>query len=420
MQSKEIRTNQININSLHDYDHGHCGYCDNKKSTSEKYWTTAGFVCPKMSLEVYQSLINKGWRRCGTYYYKADVDKCCCRPYTIRMNVLNYKIRPSHKKALKKFNKFLNPVEKPQNKEKNEPKKEKNEPKKEKIEEENVEDKEFLVFLENIFKKEFIGFINNNTNILKNSLNIHDPAKNFIISEEILANTKFLKSSSKKFQKNHFLTNFLMLFFGKNKDNLGISKMKIEEFIEKNNEFLMNYLKNYFMDKKYKNFSIKCQIQPSGYIFFELCSEILEKIQNKESDKKKFKIEEEKSSKNVHPKPEKIVKIVSKIQEEEKKEEPVKKLDLDMKLQKAQFDQDSFELYQKYCKEIHQKDKESKSGYAKFLCEQALEYESFKSGSEELLCGCYHMKYYLKGKLIAVGVVDILQNCLSSVYFFYE
>ncbi len=34
--------------------------------------------------------------------------------------------------------------------------------------------------------------------------------------------------------------------------------------------------------------------------------------------------------------------------------------------------------------------------------------------------GCFHMKYYLFDKLIAVGVVDVLPQVLSSVYFFYD
>lgn len=34
--------------------------------------------------------------------------------------------------------------------------------------------------------------------------------------------------------------------------------------------------------------------------------------------------------------------------------------------------------------------------------------------------GCYHMKYYLSDRLIGVGVIDIVQNGLSSVYFFYD
>eukprot|EP01015_Nassula_variabilis_P031418 TRINITY_DN7097_c0_g1_i2.p1 TRINITY_DN7097_c0_g1~~TRINITY_DN7097_c0_g1_i2.p1 ORF type:complete len:160 (+),score=13.47 TRINITY_DN7097_c0_g1_i2:64-543(+) len=35
-------------------------------------------------------------------------------------------------------------------------------------------------------------------------------------------------------------------------------------------------------------------------------------------------------------------------------------------------------------------------------------------------CGCYHLKWYLDGKLIAIAVVDILPECLSSVYYFYD
>ena len=34
--------------------------------------------------------------------------------------------------------------------------------------------------------------------------------------------------------------------------------------------------------------------------------------------------------------------------------------------------------------------------------------------------GSYHQQYRIDGKLIAVGVIDILPYCLSSVYFFYD
>ena len=34
--------------------------------------------------------------------------------------------------------------------------------------------------------------------------------------------------------------------------------------------------------------------------------------------------------------------------------------------------------------------------------------------------GCFHMKYYLRGRLIGVNVVDVLPNMLVSNYFFYE
>lgn len=34
--------------------------------------------------------------------------------------------------------------------------------------------------------------------------------------------------------------------------------------------------------------------------------------------------------------------------------------------------------------------------------------------------GSFHQKYYLDDQLVAVGVIDLLPQCVSSVYFFYE
>lgn len=34
--------------------------------------------------------------------------------------------------------------------------------------------------------------------------------------------------------------------------------------------------------------------------------------------------------------------------------------------------------------------------------------------------GSFHQQYWLDNKLIAVGVIDILPKCVSSVYFFYD
>ena len=34
--------------------------------------------------------------------------------------------------------------------------------------------------------------------------------------------------------------------------------------------------------------------------------------------------------------------------------------------------------------------------------------------------GCFHMKYYYKANMIGIGVVDIVPDGLSSVYFFYD
>ena len=85
------------------------------------------------------------------------------------------------------------------------------------------------------------------------------------------------------------------------------------------------------------------------------------------------------------------------------------------------------------------------SSYISFLCKKGLDYieENTNSpcekkyvpswdpeskhqkpadieGKKVKKMGCFHMKYYYEGKLIGVGVVDIVPDGLSSVYFFYD
>ena len=48
---------------------------------------------------------------------------------------------------------------------------------------------------------------------------------------------------------------------------------------------------------------------------------------------------------------------------------------------------------------------------------------NYPSGRPEHLpptYGSYHQLYRLDGELVAMGVIDILPHCVSSVYFMYE
>ena len=92
-----------------------------------------------------------------------------------------------------------------------------------------------------------------------------------------------------------------------------------------------------------------------------------------------------------------------------------------MKLEPAKFEKESFELYKKYCRVIHNKKTESANSYEHFLCMQTLKPEVLEDEEgNKLELGCFHMKYFIKEQLVAVGVVDILHEVLSNVYFFYD
>uniref|UniRef100_A0A8C1T5V0 Arginyl-tRNA--protein transferase 1 n=1 Tax=Cyprinus carpio TaxID=7962 RepID=A0A8C1T5V0_CYPCA len=68
-----------------------------------------------MTVQDYQDLIDRGWRRSGKYVYKPTMSKTCCPQYTIRCHALNFHPSKTHKKTLKKVNRFLSRGEMPDN-----------------------------------------------------------------------------------------------------------------------------------------------------------------------------------------------------------------------------------------------------------------------------------------------------------------
>lgn len=79
-----------------------CGYCSSPDTNfSHGMWAHA------LTVSDYQDLIERGWRRSGRYCYKPTMDVTCCPMYTIRCRILEFKATKSQKKILKRFNKFL-------------------------------------------------------------------------------------------------------------------------------------------------------------------------------------------------------------------------------------------------------------------------------------------------------------------------
>lgn len=55
-----------------------------------------------MDSYTYELLIERGWRRCGTYYYKPILNKSCCKLFTHRMEANRFKPKRDQKKAVKR------------------------------------------------------------------------------------------------------------------------------------------------------------------------------------------------------------------------------------------------------------------------------------------------------------------------------
>ena len=57
----------------------------------------------KMLPYTYELLMERGWRRCGTYYYKLDLARSCCKQWTIRQDATKFEIKKDQKKTVRKM-----------------------------------------------------------------------------------------------------------------------------------------------------------------------------------------------------------------------------------------------------------------------------------------------------------------------------
>ena len=88
---------------------------------------------------------------------------------------------------------------------------------------------------------------------------------------------------------------------------------------------------------------------------------------------------------------------------------------LDIVLEKSSYKEEAYELYKKYQLAIHhdKPEKLTREQYEDFLVKNSFDTNAPYQGA-------FHLSWYFHGQLIAVGVLDILPKCLSSVYFFYD
>lgn len=103
---------------------------------------------------------------------------------------------------------------------------------------------------------------------------------------------------------------------------------------------------------------------------------------------------------------------------------PDKRRRLEIHLKRSTFDLEEFALYRKYQIRVH-KDKPNEvteSSYRRFLVDTPLIEVPPSGDSTVPPCGygSFHQQYVIDGRLVAVGVVDILPRCLSSKYLFWD
>lgn len=91
-------------------------------------------------------------------------------------------------------------------------------------------------------------------------------------------------------------------------------------------------------------------------------------------------------------------------------------------LEPADFTTEKYELFRDYQSHVH-KEKHSEisqSGFKRFLCTSPLQRTSRQINGKTQQLGSFHQCYRLDGRLIAMGVLDLLPHCVSGVYMLYH
>ena len=62
----------------------------------------------KLTVNDLETLLDKGFTRCGTYVYNRTSRISCCEVWQYRVDISEFKISQSQKKVIKRFHNYLN------------------------------------------------------------------------------------------------------------------------------------------------------------------------------------------------------------------------------------------------------------------------------------------------------------------------
>lgn len=91
-------------------------------------------------------------------------------------------------------------------------------------------------------------------------------------------------------------------------------------------------------------------------------------------------------------------------------------------LEPDHFTQEKYELFYNYQRHVHHETPSeiSENSFKRFLCASPLQRKTAQVNGKAQPLGSYHQCYRLDGRLIAMGVLDLLPHCVSGVYFIYH
>ncbi|XP_068255396.1 arginyl-tRNA--protein transferase 1 isoform X2 [Nyctibius grandis] len=359
-----------------------CGYCKNETGN-----LSHGMWAHSMTVQDYQDLIDRGWRRSGKYVYKPIMNQTCCPQYTIRCQALHFQTSKSHKKVLKKMLKFLSKGDVSKVASGEEPM------------DSHIEDVAVCDFAykseSHVSQSELTPLSVDHTERVENE--DKDTGER---EEEV--NEQKVESGS------------LQICADKDTPVPGgpSHSAKIVHALPKPG-------KGADLSKPpcRKAKDIRKERKLQKLLQNQMCT--LEGSQLQAGDQV-FLSQNSKSKANQPKTIEDFIFVSLPDDAPHKLEVRVVRSSPPSSQFKATL-QESYQVYKRYQMVIHKDppDKPTVNQFTRFLCDSPLEAENAPNGPE---CGygSFHQQYWLDGKIIAVGVIDILPYCVSSVYLYYD
>lgn len=94
----------------------------------------------------------------------------------------------------------------------------------------------------------------------------------------------------------------------------------------------------------------------------------------------------------------------------------------EVNLEVDNFTEEKYLLYENYQKTVHKEPAHqiSRSAFKRFLCSSPLQRTKQVFDGQEQSLGSFHQCYRIDGRLVAIGVLDLLPQAVSAVYFMYH
>ncbi|XP_019639338.1 PREDICTED: arginyl-tRNA--protein transferase 1-like [Branchiostoma belcheri] len=338
-----------------------CGYC----GTSDTNFSH-GMWAHTMTCQDYQDLIDRGWRRSGKYVYKPTMNQTCCPQYTIKCAALQYRPSRSQKKVIKKVAKLLvNP------------------PTGSKPGEQGGSDSQGPSMVEDVPDKQ-----PSNINVPQVSSDAQQVSSDV---QQVSAGAAQVKKSG----SSHESQGDVKEGGASCEVDKPSSSNKVPRAGEGPDPSKPPCKKAKFLRKQRKQEK-------------EALRQSAETAQN--LPWKKERKEDTQKSLEDFLKDEALSRLEMRLVRSEPNSEEFSRTRME-----------SYELYKKYQIAIHkdEPDKCTMKQWTRFLVDSPLQ-EEHKPGLPACGNGSFHQQYWLDGKLIAVGVLDILPSCVSSVYLYYD